>query len=134
MDSRRFSRSTKRAAFKRANGCCERCSVRLPVGGGGIHFDHVIPWWISHDSSLDNCQTLCVECHKKKTGTKDAQDIARTRNLADSFIGIKPEVRKPLPGGRNSAITISFRGPVKRKTQAEKHREFIRNRQIGGGE
>jgi len=130
MDSRHFSRQTKRTAFKRANGHCESCGIKLPVGGGGIHYDHRIPWAISQDSSIANASCLCVRCHLDKTARKDIPDIARVERLADARMGIR-RVSKPLPGGRDSAISISFRGPVKRKTQAERYRETMAKRQIG---
>ena len=37
------------------------------AGADDIEFDHIIPWEISHDSSLGNCQVLCTDCHEAKT-------------------------------------------------------------------
>jgi 5-methylcytosine-specific restriction enzyme A len=64
--TRRFTRKVKRLAFDRCGGRCEgrlddgaRCAVTLATGR--IIYDHRIPWEISRDSSLVNCQVLWRE-------------------------------------------------------------------------
>ncbi len=135
-DSRNFPRSVKRAAYKRSGGRCENpsCRTPFPAGGGGVEYDHRIPWWISHDSSLGNCEVLCVPCHKKKTGSKDAKNIAKTRAIADAWIGATPRSTRPMAGGKNDWRKRKLTGEVvTRTTQAEEHRRVIAERQIGGG-
>lgn len=129
-DSRTFPRSVKRAAYKRSGGRCEHpdCRTLFPKGGGGVEYDHIIPWWISHNSSLSNCEVLCVRCHKLKTGSKDAPTIAKCRTLSDAEMGIKRPGKK-LPAGRNSNITKKLNGSVEeRLTGAEKHQRAMADR------
>lgn len=134
MSSRHFSRSTKRAAYARSNGRCENstCGIALPAGWGGIHFDHRIPWAISRDSSLDNCQCLCFQCHGEKSATRDVPTIAKVQRIADERIGIKRYSAQPLPAGKRSAISKKLNGEVvKRQSQAEKHRAAMARRYGG---
>ena len=128
--ARHFSRSVKRAAFKRASGHCESCGVKLPAGGGGTHYDHVIPWKISEDSSIDNVQCLCAPCHVGKTAARDIPTIAKVQRLSDRSMGIKRiRAGKKLPGGRDTGISITMsRGVVRRQSQSEKHRETMAKR------
>src|SRR5215471_16515726 len=79
-DRRTFSAETKRLAWKRCGARCEfehritdgsgqtisrRCD--LPLFAGNIIYDHVIAWEISRNSSLANCQVICVGCNREKT-------------------------------------------------------------------
>jgi len=121
-----FSTRTKRAASDRANGSCECCGVSLSLQA--IRFDHIIPWEISHDSTANNCQILCVPCHSKKTRNNDIPCIAKTRHIADRHRGLK-SAKRPFPAGRNSRQSKTFdRGLIKRQTQAEKHRAAMDKR------
>lgn len=127
MDSRHFSRAIKRAAYTRSGGCCENssCGIALPAGWGGIEYDHVIPWTISHDSSLDNCRMVCARCHLDKTLSADRPIINKNRRLRDAAIGIK-RASKPLPAGRNSRIRKKLNGEVVRRLEpGEAHRELM---------
>jgi hypothetical protein len=131
--SRNFSRSVKRAAYKRANGCCENlsCGTAMPAGWGGINYDHRIPWDISHDSSLANCQMLCVDCHKEKSRERDFPALFKCQRIADERIGIK-RASKKLPAGRNAAIKKKINGEVvTRRTGNEQHWELMAKRRIG---
>lgn len=93
-----------------------------------MQYDHIIPWAISRDSSLENCQILCVRCHLGKTGKKDAGDIAKVVRLDDRRMGIKPPGRK-MPAGRDSNVSKTInRGVVERRSQAERHRDMIASR------
>jgi 5-methylcytosine-specific restriction protein A len=66
-----FSKKTRGLAFIRCGGKCEKCEMKLKVSEG--EYDHVIPYFISRDSSLDNCQVLCQKCHRG-VGAKTADD------------------------------------------------------------
>ena len=66
-----FDKKTRIAAFARCGGKCESCEAKLKVGEG--EYDHVIPYFLSRDSSLGNCQVLCVPCHRG-VGAKTADD------------------------------------------------------------
>jgi len=56
-----FSISTKDKALKMQNHRCKACGKKLDVKD----FDHIDG--NSLNNSLENCQALCLECHRKKT-------------------------------------------------------------------
>lgn len=127
---RTFSNEVKRLAWKRCNRQCESCT-RQVTGAGDIEFDHIVPWEISRDSSLGNCQVLCTDCHAAKTAARDVPAMAAADRKADYHIGIRGPGRgkSPLPAGRQSLISKTMRnGVVTRVSQAEKHRRFIAQR------
>lgn len=66
-----FSKKVRAEAFARANGKCEKCQARLKTGEA--EFDHEIAFWLTQDSSVENCQVLCVPCHRG-VGAKTADD------------------------------------------------------------
>lgn len=97
---REFSSKIKVAAFRRADGRCEKCSVRLSVGK--FAYDHRIPDAMGGEPTLDNCEVLCTACHSAKTRTVDVPRIAKARRQAAKHIGIKrpSSFRKPPEGSR----------------------------------
>lgn len=68
-----FSKKVRAEAFARANGKCEKCLAKLKTGEG--EYDHIIAFWLTQDSTLENCQLLCVPCHRGE-GAKTAGDQA----------------------------------------------------------
>ena len=58
---RNFSKSTEDKVLKMQNNRCKACGKKLDVRD----FDHIDG--NSLNSSLENCQALCLECHRKKT-------------------------------------------------------------------
>ena len=58
---RSFSKSTKDKVLKIQNNRCKACGKKLDVRD----FDHIDG--NSLNSRLENCQALCLECHRKKT-------------------------------------------------------------------
>jgi 5-methylcytosine-specific restriction enzyme A len=130
MASRHFSSQAKRLAWKRCKGLCEKCTTKLTTGN--IRYDHVIPWEISYDSSLENCQVICKTCDAPKTYQQDIPTIAKVHRIEDRAIGIERS-GKPLLGGRDSPIRKKINGEVvARKSMSERHRELMSKRQIGG--
>jgi hypothetical protein len=101
MDPRNFSPKTKRLAWKRCAGHCEKCTTNLTTGN--IIYDHVIPWEISYDSSPENCCVTCKTCDASKTYGEDIPTIAKVHRIYDRAIGIERSGPK-LPAGRNSGI------------------------------
>jgi 5-methylcytosine-specific restriction protein A len=127
---RTFSAETKRLAWRRCNHQCQQCT-RQVTGAGDIIFDHIVPWELTHDSTLPNCQVLCLTCDDLKTYASDLPAIAAADRKADFHLGIKgPGLGKsPMPAGRNSRISKTMRGGVvPRITQAQKHRRFMAKR------
>lgn len=131
-DPRHFSAKTKRQAWKRSRDHCEKCTAKLTTGN--IIYDHVIPWEISGDSSLENCQTVCLRCDAAKTYGTDIPTIAKVRRIYDAAHGIE-RLRKKMPGHRKDRISKKVCGTVVlRQPRYSKHHAALRNRQIGGGE
>lgn len=67
-----FDKKTRAEAFRRCGGKCERCQMKLKAGEG--EYDHIVPYALSEDSTLSNCQVLCVPCHRG-VGAKTSEDI-----------------------------------------------------------
>lgn len=84
-----FSAKVRGEAALRANGRCEQCGVRLPVGG--YHFDHIKPDGLGGQPTLENCAVLCLPCHKAKTFAYDNPIMqAADRQRKSIALGIKP--------------------------------------------
>ncbi len=69
INIRGFSESQKRAAYERQNGICPGSFC------GGKHFefdemeaDHITPWHEGGKTNAENCQMLCRECNRRKSG------------------------------------------------------------------
>ncbi len=108
-DPRRFSKAAMREAYKRANG---RCACTVPLTSGNVIYDHRIPWEISHDSSVDNCEPKCRACDTRKTYDIDIPTIAKIKRIADNHIAARTLASRPMPGGRNSGFKRTMRGQV----------------------
>src|ERR1700733_10937001 len=114
-DRREFSRKVKQIAFQRCKGRCEGCGNLLVTGD--ITYDHKIPWELSRDSSLANCQVLCTSlCDRAKT-PNDKSVIAKSNRVRNKHIGAVTRSRHPMPGGRRSPFNFKIGGGiVDRKT------------------
>lgn len=122
-DPRHFSKPVMREAYIRANGNCEACTV--PLRSGHTHYDHIIPWEISRDSSAKNAAVLCTTCHRDKTSLLDIPIIAKLKRVADSYVGIRKIASRPFPAGRNSGFKRTMRGGiVARMNLAQKLRQM----------
>ena len=53
-----------------------------------LEIDHISPWAISHDNSLENLQTLCKNCHHIKT----LGDVHQIFKPEGSFVGNEGEL------------------------------------------
>ena len=124
MSDRFFTKKIKRAALARADGVCE-CGCGLPLIVPRIRFDHRIPWTLTRNSSLANCQVLRFECDAEKTYQRDLPMIADTRRMGDFHAGISGPGKNngpKLPCGRMSVTRKTIKGRVvERQTQAQLH-------------
>jgi 5-methylcytosine-specific restriction enzyme A len=136
MAARQFSAAVKRDAWKRCGGNCEKCTA--VIAGAGFIYDHAIAWELTRDSSLGNCQVLCLTCNRDKTAA-DQTAIAHVKRTADFHLGIAgPGLgRSPMACGRYDRDgkpgrhSKTFRhGVVARTSQAEKHRATMASRQF----
>ncbi len=133
-DRRRFSRAVMQIAWARCKDAagiprCQGCTACLAPGK--YVYDHVDPWELSHDSSLDNCQLLCAACDDVKTPL-DLSDIARSNRVRDRHSGARARARHPMPCGRASRHKkpIGGYGIVPRVSQLQKHARYIAGRAI----
>jgi len=79
-----FTAKVKAQAFQRCGGKCEHCSKKLLQGD--FDFDHKISDKILRDhgissTNLENCQVLCVACHKIETRRDLAEIVKRRKQL-----------------------------------------------------
>ncbi|HPC06057.1 MAG TPA: DUF262 domain-containing protein [Anaerolineaceae bacterium] len=66
LNIRAFSESQKRTAYEKQGGICVKC---------GSHFvfhemeaDHITPWHLGGKTVEENCQMLCLDCNRRKSG------------------------------------------------------------------
>lgn len=69
MSRREFPKGVKAKAAARCGGHCEVCGARLTTAG--YHYDHIVPDGLGGEPTLENCQVLCLVCHKAKTHRED---------------------------------------------------------------
>lgn len=106
-----FSAKTKVAAFERARGRCENCSVKLAPGN--TEYDHDETDWMGGEATLANCKVRCKTCHRLKT-TRDIKKIARSRKRYRTNINAKATKSRPMPGTRASGIRKRMSGLVEK--------------------
>ncbi len=66
LNIRAFTESQKRSAYEKQNGICAKCGVHFDIKE--MEADHIIPWHLGGHTSKDNCQMLCKNCNRKKSG------------------------------------------------------------------
>ena len=79
MPRSEFSPRTKAKAFERANGSCEGCAA--PLVGYKYQYDHVIADSHGGGNDLDNCQVICITCHREKTAKVDVPIAAKIKRI-----------------------------------------------------
>ena len=63
---RLFSDSMKRSAYEKQKGICAHCKKRFEIED--MEADHITPWHLGGKTSPENCQMLCRECNRRKSG------------------------------------------------------------------
>lgn len=96
MTREEFTLRVRSEAWLRAKGLCHGC-------GGLLHpakyeYDHIIPYFLTQDSSADNCQVLCLPCHRGEGGktADDATIIAKVKRVEAKHNGTWPESKYKL--------------------------------------
>lgn len=87
-DRREFSAKVKLAAWERCDGRCEVQWCNTKLHPGRFTYDHRNPDYFGGEPTLDNCQVICRECDREKTG-KDAGAIAKSRRIVKRAAGIR---------------------------------------------
>jgi len=66
LNIREFTDKMKREAYERQEGVCARCGGRFKIEE--MEADHITPWHEGGKTISENCQMLCKECNRKKSG------------------------------------------------------------------
>jgi hypothetical protein len=66
LNIRAFSDSMKRGAYERQDGICPKCKEHFAIEQ--MEGDHITPWHEGGKTDTDNCQMLCKECNRRKSG------------------------------------------------------------------
>jgi len=66
LNIRAFSNNQKREAYERQKGVCPVCKKRFEIEE--MEADHITPWHGGGKTSADNCQMLCKEDNRRKSG------------------------------------------------------------------
>lgn len=66
LSIRAFSPAVKRAVYEKQKGICRECKKFFPIEG--MEADHITPWHAGGHTEKSNCQMLCKECNRRKSG------------------------------------------------------------------
>lgn len=66
LNIRAFTENQKREAYERQKGICPVCNKHFEVEG--MEGDHISPWHDGGKTAADNCQMLCKEDNRRKSG------------------------------------------------------------------
>jgi hypothetical protein len=66
LNIRSFTPNQKREAYERQKGICPVCNEHFDIEQ--MEGDHVTPWHEGGKTSADNCQMLCREDNRRKSG------------------------------------------------------------------
>jgi hypothetical protein len=66
LNIRAFTEAQKRAAYERQKGVCPVCGNHFELSG--MEADHITPWHLGGKTSVENCQMLCQEDNRRKSG------------------------------------------------------------------
>ncbi|MCL2291185.1 MAG: DUF262 domain-containing protein [Bacteroidetes bacterium] len=66
LSIRAFTDSTKQKVFERQNGICTKCEKHFDLSE--MEADHITPWHEGGKTIEENCQMLCKDCNRRKSG------------------------------------------------------------------
>ena len=66
LNIRAFTDNQKREAYEKQKGICPVCTEHYEIGG--MEGDHITPWHLGGKTSADNCQMLCKDDNRRKSG------------------------------------------------------------------
>lgn len=66
LNIRAFTESQKRPSFEKQDGICPICGFKFEYKE--MEGDHITPWHNGGKTNADNCQMLCKECNRRKSG------------------------------------------------------------------
>ena len=66
LDIRAFDDNMKREVYERQDGICSVCGKHFEIEQ--MEADHITPWRDGGRTVAENCQMLCRECNRRKSG------------------------------------------------------------------
>ena len=66
LSIRAFTEAQKLAAYERQNGICADCGHHFELSQ--MEADHITPWHAGGKTIAENCQMLCRDCNRRKSG------------------------------------------------------------------
>ncbi|MCF0217321.1 MAG: DUF262 domain-containing protein [Fibrobacteraceae bacterium] len=66
LSIRAFDDNTKRSVYERQNGICNQCYNHFEIEE--MEADHITPWSQGGRTIDSNCQMLCKDCNRRKSG------------------------------------------------------------------
>jgi hypothetical protein len=66
LSIRAFNDKMKREAYERQKGICPKCGGHFEIGE--MEADHITPWHEGGKTTAENCQMLCKDCNRRKSG------------------------------------------------------------------
>ncbi len=66
LNIRAFSNNQKREAFERQKGVCPTCTNTFELHE--MEADHILPWHLGGKTNAENCQMLCRDDNRTKSG------------------------------------------------------------------
>ena len=66
LNIRSFTDNQKREAYEKQKGICPNCKEHFEIEE--MEADHITPWHDGGKTTSDNCQMLCRECNRRKSG------------------------------------------------------------------
>jgi hypothetical protein len=66
LNIRAFTDKMKREAYERQKGKCKKCKKNFEIEE--MEADHIKPWHEGGKTVLENCQILCKQCNRTKSG------------------------------------------------------------------
>ena len=66
LNIRSFTDSQKRESYERQTGICPKCKEHFKIEE--MEADHITPWHEGGKTTSENCQMLCKQCNRLKSG------------------------------------------------------------------
>lgn len=66
LNIRAFTQNMKREAYERQHGICPVCGKNFLIEE--MEGDHITPWHAGGKTTAENCQMLCKDCNRRKSG------------------------------------------------------------------
>ena len=66
LNIRQFSENQRREAYERQAGICIKCNKHFELNE--MEADHATPWSLGGKTSAENCQLLCKDDNRRKSG------------------------------------------------------------------